>query len=151
MGTMNTEIYIKGCLKKRLLPFLGSHTGNPLFWPDLASCHYSETTLNWLREHKVDFIEKRCNLPNCPEIRPIERYWAFVKGKLRFKVRETKNIQDFENKWIRATKKVQRNFVQKLMLSVKRKVRAFSPTQHHKLTKVKFKNDNRGGWGELGQ
>ena len=30
-GTINTEIYIKECLKKRLLPFLRSHTGNPLF------------------------------------------------------------------------------------------------------------------------
>ena len=50
-GTINTEIYIKECLKKRLLPFLRSHTGNPLFWPDLASCHYTGTTLNWLREH----------------------------------------------------------------------------------------------------
>ena len=45
-GTINTEIYIKECLKKCLLPFLRSHTGNPLFLPDLASYHYSETTLN---------------------------------------------------------------------------------------------------------
>ena len=35
--TIKTEIYIKECLKKRLSPFLRSHTGNPLFWPDLAS------------------------------------------------------------------------------------------------------------------
>ena len=55
--TINTEIYIKECLKKRLLPFLRSHTGNPLFWPDLISCHYSGTTLNWLRKHKVGFVE----------------------------------------------------------------------------------------------
>ena len=29
--TINTEIYIKECFKKHLLPFLRSHTGNPLF------------------------------------------------------------------------------------------------------------------------
>ena len=95
---------------------------------------YSETTLNWPREHKVNLIEKHCNPPNCPELCSIERYWAIVKGKLRFKVEETKNIQDFKNKWIRATKKVQLKTMQKLMLSVKRKVHAFSDTQLHKLT-----------------
>ena len=68
--------------------------GNLLFWLDLASYHYSGTTLNWLRQHKVGFVEK----PNCPELHPIERYWAIIKGKLRFNVKEAKNIQDFKNK-----------------------------------------------------
>ena len=70
---------------------LRSHTGNPLFWSDLASCHYSGTTLNWLREHIVDFVEKHCYPLNCPELRPIERYWAIVKVKLRINVKEAKN------------------------------------------------------------
>ena len=78
-------------------------SGNPLFWPDLVLCHYSGATLNWLREHKVDFVEKDCNSPNCPELHPIERYWTTVKGKLKFNVKEAKNIQDFKSKWIRAT------------------------------------------------
>ena len=133
-GTISTKIYIRECLKKHLLPILRSYTDNPLFWPNLALCHYNETTLNWLREHKVDFFEKHCNAPNCPELPPIERYWAMVEGKLRFNVKEAKNIQDFKSKWIRATKKVQPKTVQKLMLSVKCKVRAFSCTQLHKLT-----------------
>ena len=78
-GTINTEIYIKKCLKKHLLSHLRSHADNPLFWPNLASCHYSGTTLNWLREHKVDFFEKHCDPPSCSELRPIKRYWAIVK------------------------------------------------------------------------
>ena len=131
-GTINIEIYIKECLKKRLLPFIRSHTSNPSFRPDLA-CHYSGTTLNWIRQHKIDFVEKHCSPPNCLELRPIERYWAIVKGKVRFNVKEAKTIQDFKNKWIRATKKVQLKPVQKLMSSVKRNVRAFSHTQLHKL------------------
>ena len=133
-GTINTEIYIKECLKKHLLPFLRSHTGNPLFWPNLAPCHYSETTLNWLREHKVDFVEKHCNPPSCPKLRPIKRYLAIVKGKLRLNAKVAKSIQDFKNKCIRATKKVQPKTVQKLMLSVKHKVHAFSHIQLRKFT-----------------
>ena len=83
-------------LQKASLPFLRSHTGNSLFWPNLASCLYSGITLNWLREHKVDFVEKYCSSPNCS----FKRYWANVKGKLRFNIKEAKNIQDFKNKWI---------------------------------------------------
>lgn len=33
-GTMNSSIYIKECLQKRLLPFLRKHENQPLFWPD---------------------------------------------------------------------------------------------------------------------
>ena len=107
--------------------------GNTLFWPDLAFSHYSGATLNWLRQHKVDFFGKHCSLPNCPELHPIERYWAIVKGKLRFNVKEAKNIQA-KNKRIRATKKVQPKTVKRLMLSVKCKVCELSRTQLHKLT-----------------
>ena len=45
-GKINTKIYIKECLKNSLLPFLTSHPGNLLLWPNLASCQYSGTTLN---------------------------------------------------------------------------------------------------------
>ena len=44
-GTMKSSTYIKECLKKRLLPFIRSHSVSPLFWPDLASIHYSKEAL----------------------------------------------------------------------------------------------------------
>ena len=50
--TINTSIYINKCLEKRLLPFIHKYHGdcNYLFWPYLASSHYSKDSLNWMDE-----------------------------------------------------------------------------------------------------
>ena len=45
-ANLNSNIYIKECMEKRLLPFVESHNQSVLFRPDLASCHYSKTTLS---------------------------------------------------------------------------------------------------------
>jgi hypothetical protein len=38
---INQEVYLKNCIKKRLIPFINAHhsDGNYVFWPDLASSH----------------------------------------------------------------------------------------------------------------
>ena len=43
--SINTDVYISKCLKPNLLPFLARKT-NHIFWPDLASAHYSTKLLN---------------------------------------------------------------------------------------------------------
>lgn len=60
------------CLKKRILPFIRQHKTNVMFWPDLASCHYSKEVLEWYAANNVNFVAKEINPPNCPEFRPIE-------------------------------------------------------------------------------
>jgi hypothetical protein len=37
-----------------------------VFWPDLASAHYAKTMIAYLREKKVNFVEKSDNPPNVP-------------------------------------------------------------------------------------
>jgi len=39
-GSLNTDIYVKECLKKRFLPLIESHTIPFMLWSDLATCHY---------------------------------------------------------------------------------------------------------------
>ena len=48
---VNSAIYTKECLEKRLLPFIEEFhiDGNYIFWPGLASAHYSNETQAWLR------------------------------------------------------------------------------------------------------
>ena len=42
-GAMDSEIYIKECIQKRLVPFIKKHGKKRIiFWPDLASSHYSK-------------------------------------------------------------------------------------------------------------
>ena len=80
---MNSYIYIKECLEKRILPLVRKHIGPVLFWPDLASCHYSKKTLSWLQTNDVPVVPKIAKPPNCPELRPVETFWALVKKNLK--------------------------------------------------------------------
>ena len=66
------DIYIKECLKKRLLPFIKSHNTSTFFWPNLASIHYSKNTVEWYKQNKVNFVPKLANLPNCSKEHPIK-------------------------------------------------------------------------------
>ena len=56
---VDSDIYIKECLEKRLLPFFREHhsDSNYIFWPDLAGCDYSKQTVAWMDEN-VKFVPK---------------------------------------------------------------------------------------------
>lgn len=125
-GTINSEIYRTECLQKRLLPFLRSHGGETLFWPDLASCHYARSTLDWYRDNNVVFVPKTANPPNSPEIRPVERFWAIMKAKVRKSSKVFKNELELKKEWMKVTKKVGSTIAQNVMRGLKGKVRAFS-------------------------
>ena len=44
---IKSSIYVKECLVKRLLPFIHKYNyENYIFWPDLASAHYSNETVS---------------------------------------------------------------------------------------------------------
>lgn len=125
-GTINSEIYVRECLQKRLQPFISKHNVSTFFWPDLASCHYSKRSLEWFEAKNVKLVAKMSNPPNCPELRPIERYWALIKRELKTTKKEARNIKDFRNKWKAATKKVPETTVKALMKGLSEKVKDFS-------------------------
>lgn len=128
-GTINSQIYMNECLKKRLLPLYKKHDVPPLFWPDLASAHYAKSTLQWLSENNISFVEKDINPPNCPQLRPIERYWAIVKGIFKKEGSLSLSMSDFKKNWSVASRKCTKATVQNLMRGVKSKVRAFYRNQ----------------------
>lgn len=125
---MNSDIYIEECLKKRVLPFIRQHRVPVKFWPDLASCHYSKKTVEFYMSNNIDFVLKDCNPPNCPQFRPIEKFWAIVKAKLKKNAGVVENIKAMHAKWIYFSEKVMATVVQKLMGSIKRKVRNYLRT-----------------------
>lgn len=124
--TLNKQIYIKECLKARLLPLYKKHDVSPLFWPDLATIHYARETVVWLKENNIKYVEKHCNPPNCPELRPIEIFWAQIKRILRKTMQSAKTEKDLFNKWIKAVQKFGTKSVQKLMWGLKSKIRTFA-------------------------
>ena len=124
-GSINTEIYITECLQKRLLPFLRQHRVPTYFWPDLASCHYGKKALEWYSNNNVIFVPREANPPNCPELRPVERYWALVKRELKNTGKVSQNISDFKRKWTTSSKKVTKETIKSLMEGLPKKVDKF--------------------------
>lgn len=125
-GTINGEVYRNECLKKRLFKLYKQHYHPPIFWPDLATCHYARETLELLRANSIDFVSKEENPPNCPQLRPIETYWAIVKRFLLKKGDVAENISDFKKIWSQATRKVTSITIKNLMKHVVQKVTDFS-------------------------
>ena len=124
-STMNSKNYIEECLQKRILPLIRSHQAPVIFWPDLASCHYSRSTLDWCNENEVFILPKNMNPPNCPAFRPIEQFWGIVKGKLLKNGGSAKDIKQMRQKWIKFAGEVTDDLVQKMMGGINRKVRNF--------------------------
>jgi len=123
--TLNSELYMKECLEKRLLPFIKQHRSPVMFWPDLASCHYSRATQGWYEANQVNIVPKELNPPNCPEFRPIEKYWAIVKDIFRKTRAAITNDKSMLAQWNKCANKVARSLVQDMMSSIKRKVRDY--------------------------
>ena len=121
----NSDLYQKECLEKRILPFIRQHHVPVKFWPDLASCHYSNSTLRWYESHGVDIIPKAHNHPNCSELRPIKIFWAIVKRKLKKSGGSSCTIENLRQKWCKHADSVSKEAVQKLMSGIKRKTRDF--------------------------
>lgn len=124
-GSINSQIYTTECLQKRLLPFLRSHNGSPVFWPDLASCHYSSVTNEWYTKNHIIIVPKEANPPNCPEFRPIEKYWALIKRELKKTKATALTIDNFRRRWYKAADKVGEETVRTLMARVNTRVRTF--------------------------
>lgn len=118
-GTINAKVYQEECLQKRLLPLYRKHEVPPVFWPDLASAHYAKSTLQWFLENDIQYVEKDINPPNCPQLRPIERYWAIVKRTFKKKGTVSLDMDKFMKNWSAASRKCTKATVQKLMQDVK--------------------------------
>lgn len=125
-GTLKTDSYISECLQKRLLPFYKKHNTKPLFWPDLASIHYSHKTVEWYNANQVEFVAIEANPPNCPHLRPIETYWAIIKQKLRKSQKVAINYLSFAKLWAATTRKIPDALVRRLMANLASKVNRFS-------------------------
>ena len=77
---INEDVYICECLPK-LEKFIAKYHENDeiVFWPDLASSHYSNKTQVYLKSKNMEYVPKVHNPANCPELRPIEDFWAELK------------------------------------------------------------------------
>ena len=124
---INSSTYIDECLEKRLLPFIQEHhpDSNYIFWPDLASAHYSNATIAWMKVN-VNFVEKRLNPPNIPQARPIENFWGCLAQKIYEGGWEAKTEQQLIRRIDSKINEFMLKDVEKLMRGVKAKVKSIS-------------------------
>lgn len=138
-GTIDSETYMKECLQKRLLPFLRKHDKPTLFWPDLAPAHYSRATLQWYESHNINFVKKDMNPPNVPELRPIERYWAIMKAKLKKTRATVKNTEELKKHWLAVSRNFDEGHVKNLMKDIRKKIRNCAHHDNYVLKLYKIK------------
>ena len=76
------QTYVNECLIKRLIPFITKHhdVNNVLFWPDMATIHYVQIAIDYLKSQNVHYVHKLENALNVPQARGIERFWSLCKA-----------------------------------------------------------------------
>ena len=116
--------YIKECLT-RLAKFIKEYHGddNVIFWPDLASSHYSKKAIDWLQTNKIDFVPKETNPPNVPKARPIEDLWAILAGKVYEGGWEAKTEQQLKRRISQKIKSIDLVVIQSMMKGINGKLR----------------------------
>ena len=97
-----------------------------IFWPDLATAHYAQVCLEFLESHDIPYVSKDDNPPNCPEVRPIEQYFAILKQKVYAKNWSAENRNQLIGRIKRCAKEIPRETYQSLFRNLKTKIRKAS-------------------------
>ena len=97
-----------------------------MFWPDLATSHYQKDVQKWFSDNNITIVSKLDNAPNCPQARPIERFWSICKMNYKKLKKAPDTMRKFENQWRKISKKVEKDNAQALMRSIRRKLRSIA-------------------------
>ena len=120
------DTYLNQCISKRLLPFIDKYhqNGNCLFWPDLASAHYSKSVQERLNEKNVPFVIPKDNPPNAPQVRPIETVWTLLERNVYENNWEAKDLDVLARRVKQKSKEPDLKLLQGMVDDVRRKLRA---------------------------
>ena len=123
-GAINRDVYCRKCLLKLLAFVKTQHQHDEyIFWPEPACSYYANTTIDWLKERKINFVSRSVNPPNVPKSRPIEDFWSILAHKVYSGSWKVTTQQQLINRIKLQLKKIDLNVVQKTMLDVRNKLR----------------------------
>jgi len=99
-----------------LIPFIEEVHSNDqvVFWPDLASSHYSKKVQDFLRTKQVECVPRERNIANVPELRPIEDFWSEIKRIVYANCWQAENLEQLRNRIDYCFKKIDPGFVHRL-------------------------------------
>ena len=120
------EIYSEKCIRQRLYPFINENhnDGYYLFWPDLASSHYSRLTMEIFDELGINVVPKTKNPPCVPQLRPIEHFWGILKAEVYKHNWRANDLDQLKNRIKYCLRnKIDKTVVHDMMLKVKSNLR----------------------------
>lgn len=122
---INEKAYLNECIIRRLLPFITMYHNkeNVLFWPDLASSHYSKSVTRYLEENDIEMVQRDFNPQNCPQARPIETLWSILKNMVYDQGWEAKTINQLKRRIVQKMKEVDVTVVQSMFLGIRKQLR----------------------------
>jgi len=93
------NVYISKCLSKLESFIQKVHENDDIvFWPDLATSHYSYKVQDHLRSKNIEFVPKLHNPANVPELRPIEDFWSELKRLVYASNKKYKNLNQLKTR-----------------------------------------------------
>ena len=118
------ETYLTECINNRLLPFIEKHhsDGKYLFWPDLATSHYSNVVQQRLKDNHVPYVLPIENPPNVHQARPIEQVWTSFERKIYENNWEAKNIYCLARRIKQKAKDFDQDTLRRMICSVRKKL-----------------------------
>lgn len=98
-NAVNAEVYMD-ILRTRVIPFIREKHADRryFFWMDLASAHFANRTLEYLREQNIKFVPKSANPPAVPSLRPIEDFWSALKREVYAGGWEASNFEELKRR-----------------------------------------------------
>ena len=114
--SIKEDVYIDKCLRSRLIPFIENVHKNDkvVFWPDMASAHYSNKVQKYLKSEKIEYVPRERNIANCPELRPIEDLWSIVKLAVYANGWEAKNLSELRKRICECFRKLDPELIHRL-------------------------------------
>ena len=123
---VTAAFYKKWMVEEMLQPFLETHYPDRdyVFWPDNASSHYAEETQEVFRAHHINFVELDSNPPAMPQLRPIEVFWAHLKGKVYENGARYKTTASLKKAIEQAYESFTLDYFERLFINLRRKIAA---------------------------
>ena len=120
-SAVGTETYLNECIRKRLVPFINKFHSNDsiLFCPDLASAHYPQEVQTYLSDHGISYDQRRKNLPNVLQARPIEKIWSLLEQTIYANNWQAQNLDQLARRISKKVKELDQEIVTDMILSVK--------------------------------
>ena len=95
---VDENVDISKCLVK-LKKFIDEVDKNDdiMFWPDLASAHYSNKVQDYLKGENIEFVPRDKSPANVPELRPIENFSTEIERLVYADNYQAENLHQLRN------------------------------------------------------